>query len=98
MALRQLIMERRVRWYAGCGAAPGESGEDDSLESELASLIVRQSGNGRIRFDHLADGRHHDDRAFALAVACDELMRVPTGGQEMIITPPGSQGTFQRLF
>jgi hypothetical protein len=78
LTLRQLILERQVRWYSGCGVIPGEehASPPDNLEHELASLVVRESG-GRFRFDHRNDGRHHDDRAFALAVACRALIGRP---------------------
>ena len=75
--LRRMILEREVAWPAGCGAVDSPHGRDD-LETELASLIVRQSASGRIRFDHTA-GRH-DDRAFVLAVACLTLAEQPGGG------------------
>jgi hypothetical protein len=76
VTLRQLILERQVRWPAGCGRIPGEeqAGPTDDLEHELASLIVRELPGGRFRFDHRNDGRHHDDRSFALAVACQTLI------------------------
>src|SRR5690606_4877849 len=77
MTLRQLILHRRVRWYPDCGAVPGEHRDD--LETELASLILRQSATGRLRIDHHADGRHHDDRAFTLGVACLALNEAGTG-------------------
>jgi hypothetical protein len=79
VTLRQLILERQVRWPAGCGVVPGEEQARplDDLEHELASLIVRELPGGRFRFDHRNDGRHHDDRSFALAVACQSLIGRP---------------------
>jgi len=79
MTLRQLILERQVRWPAGCGVIPGEEhvSPPDNLEHELASLIVRELPGGRFRFDHRNDGRHHDDRSFVLAVACQSLVGRP---------------------
>jgi hypothetical protein len=96
LGLRQLILERRIRWYPGCGAAPGEENAQpvDSLEMELAALVVRQRSSGLIRFDHIADGRQHDDRAFALGVACDGLLRENDDAFCWDITPPVGQGRF----
>jgi len=95
LTLRQLILERQVRWYRGCGAIRGE-GDDvprDHLEHELASLIVRELPGGRFRFDHRNDGRHHDDRSFALAVACRALVQ-GTSGNSVIwdVVPPERGG------
>jgi hypothetical protein len=75
VTLRQLILERQVRWYPDCGQIgdDGQQTSPDDLEHELASLIVRELPGGRFRFDHILDGRHHDDRSFALAVACHAL-------------------------
>ena len=39
------------------------------LETELASLLLKQHPSGRCRIDHLTDGLHHDDRSFALGAA-----------------------------
>jgi hypothetical protein len=79
LTLRQLILERQVRWPPGCGVIPGEAHASprDDLEHELASLVVRELPGGRFRFDHRNDGRHHDDRSFALAVACHTLVGRP---------------------
>lgn len=65
LTLRRLIVHRQLAWYAGCGARPDDPADD--LETELASLVLRQSSSGRVRFDHPSGG--HDDRAFALAAA-----------------------------
>ncbi len=98
MALRNLISERRVAWYPGCGAIDAETSPHgsirDDLETELASLIVKESGKGLIRFDHLRDGRHHDDRAFVLAVACLELLRDVGSADVFEVTPPSTDGGF----
>ena len=79
LTLRQLILERTLHWYPGCGVIPGEeqNSPPDNLETELASLIVREMPGGRFRFDHRCDGRHHDDRAFALGAACQKLLTRP---------------------
>lgn len=91
MMLRQLILHRRVQWYEGCGNVPGLHRDD--LETELASLILKQSATGRIRIDHHSDGLHHDDRAFCLGVACLALNQT-TSHDFLQITPPGFTGTF----
>ncbi|QDT52229.1 Phage Terminase [Caulifigura coniformis] len=91
ITLRQLILERQVRWYRGCGTVPGEEGLDrpDDLERELASLVIREQSGGRFRFDHRNDGEHHDDRSFALGVACQALVEHPAGGEVVwdIVSP-----------
>ena len=72
--LRSMVLARDVRWYAGCGSlGENAAGERDDLERELCDLLVVERSRGRLRFDH-PPGRH-DDRAFALAVACLHLMR-----------------------
>jgi hypothetical protein len=91
VTLRQLILEGRLRWYPGCGTVIGEEelSPRDDLEHELASLIVREQGGGRFRFDHLQDGRHHDDRSFALSVACLKLLNAPENETPVWnVTPP----------
>ncbi len=91
ITLRQHLLERRVAWYAGCGQLAGVSGRDD-LETELASLLLRQSASGRVRIDHRADGTHHDDRSFALGAACLHLCRTPAQPDFLQITPPTHGG------
>lgn len=92
MQLRQLILNRELQWYPGCGAVPGL--QRDDLETELASLLLRETSNGRVRIDHLNDGQHHDDRAFALGVACLALLERRTEEQFMVVTPPATAGEF----
>ncbi len=97
LLLRQLILERQVRWPAGCGIVPGEemASPPDDLERELSSLVVRETTGGRFRFDHRNDGRSHDDRAFALGAACQTLLRdddQPATIWE--VTPPELGGLF----
>jgi hypothetical protein len=91
MTLRQLIVHQQVQWYPGCGAVPGPHRDD--LETELASLILRQSSSGRLRIDHVTDGRHHDDRAFALGVACLTLGSSAVN-DFLVMTPPAAAGEF----
>lgn len=90
--LRQLILHKQLAWYPGCGAVPGIHRDD--LETELASLILRHSSQGRIRIDHIQDGLHHDDRAFALGVACVALFENDAQPDYMLVTPPSVSGDF----
>jgi hypothetical protein len=98
VVLHQLVTQRRIAWYEGCGAALNSMGAPgltrDDLETELASLLVRQSASGRIRFDHRRDGLHHDDRAFALAVAALELCEQPSVEDLFSVTGPTADGGF----
>lgn len=90
--LRQLILQQRIEWYPDCGRLPGP-GRDD-LETELASLVLKQNAAGRIRIDHHQDGRHHDDRAFALGVACLKLTEDESDGDFFEIEFPTHAGIF----
>jgi hypothetical protein len=93
MTLRNLILHREVRWYPGCGQLPGMLDRDD-LETELASLLLRNVSTMRVRIDHRREPGRHDDRAFALGVACLELVRNDHRGQAwMQITEPREDGT-----
>ncbi len=91
--LRQRIVDREMAWYPGCGRVatvlPTEggavSGAGDDLEQELANLLLRQMSGGRVRIDHIQDGRHHDDRAFALGAAVLMGAREGTGGEWMVV-------------
>lgn len=97
LLLRRLIVERKVAWYPGCGSVSGEAQSGsvrDDLETELSRLLVRQTGGGHIRIDHIADGRHHDDRAFALGAACLELMGQDVGGDFLVVHGPRHDGRF----
>ncbi len=90
--LRQLLLHRKLQWYPGCGTVPGIHRDD--LETELSSLLLRHSSSGRVRIDHIQDGQHHDDRAFALGVACLALTEDHAASNEMIVTPPAINGAF----
>ena len=92
VTLRQLILHQRIGWYPECGQVPGPHRND--LETELASLILKQSSSGRLRIDHRPDGQHHDDRAFALGVACLTLMENEGGSDFLLITSPEESGGF----
>jgi hypothetical protein len=91
--LRRLILNKQVGWYAGCGRLDVPWGRDD-LETELASVVVRETGGGRWRIDHLADATHHDDRVFALGAACLYCVQHPASEAWMEVTPPGADGGF----
>lgn len=78
--LRHLIVQRRLAWYPGCGQI-AESNHRDDLETELASLILRTSSAGRVRIDHRRETNCHDDRSFALGVACLELLHAAPIGE-----------------
>lgn len=93
LMLRKLITHREVAWYPGCGRI-GQSTQRDDLETELASLILKQTAFGRLRIQHRQDGFHHDDRAFALGSACLHCMTTPGSPQWLEITPPTTSGGF----
>ncbi|MBX3436075.1 MAG: terminase [Planctomycetaceae bacterium] len=108
--LRRLIVHRQVAWYPGCGdvenntarqssdavrAGVAGPGPRDDLETELASLLLRQSEAGRLRIDHRRDGRHHDDRGFALGAACLMLHERSGGPETFLISPPSAAGGFR---
>lgn len=93
IALRKLIVHREVAWYPGCGRIEGVVHRDD-LETELSSLLLRQSVSGRCRIDHVSDGVHHDDRSFALGAACLHALRESGDGEWLHVTPPGVDGEF----
>jgi len=109
LRLRQLISQREIAWYPGCGTAEKktefgatefvgvERDVRDDLETELASVILKQCGNGRLRIDHRQDGVHHDDRVFALGAACLELGAETKGGEWMSVSEP-SEGMFFEEF
>lgn len=97
LLLRRLIVHQQVAWYPGCGAVRDVAphGVRDDLETELASLRLRQSDSGRLRIDHHRDGVRHDDRAFALGAACLALSERTLGPEAFVITPPGRLGAFR---
>jgi len=90
--LRHLILHERFRWFANCGAVPSEHRDD--LETELSSLLLIHKPSGNIRINHVSDGKHHDDRAFALGVAALTLCKKPEQSPVLDITPPSFDGTF----
>jgi len=109
MTLRRLIVHRQIRWYPGCGkidtegtgfgnadgeSSPPDQSTADTLETELAALLLQQSPTGYCRINHRSDGRHHDDRAFALGAACLHALRERGTQDWMHIAPPTTTGEF----
>lgn len=94
VTLRRLIVQRQLAWFPDCGAVPDETGTNN-LETELASLLLRQSPSGYCRITHHTDGRHHDDRAFALGAACLLALREAPDTDWLHITPPTALGHFR---
>jgi len=86
--LRRLILNRKISWYADCGAVDSILLRDD-LETELASLKLKVSASGRCRIDHTRDSIHHDDRAFTLGAACLHALKHSDEIQWMEVSPPG---------
>src|SRR5690606_3834456 len=98
--LLQLIQEKKVKWYPGCGTIYDENGKvfeehkgRDDLCTELASLTVKQLPSGMWRFDHNPGG--HDDRAFALGAACLHIVQYSDVFEDWELTPPRKDGGFR---
>ena len=92
--LRRLIIERQLAWYPGCGQLPESSTRDD-LETELASLLLKQSPGGHCRIDHRSAAGCHDDRCFALGAACLYAIEQQPKQDFLTLTPPSPAGGFQ---
>ena len=91
IALRRMILQRQIRWSPGCGQI-SDSDRRDDLETELASLLLKQRPGGLCRITHHEDGIHHDDRSFTLGAAILHAL-TETGGREWIeIQHPGVMG------
>lgn len=78
--LRQLVLNKRIEWYSGCGQILDQHGNPwlprglrDDLSTELAALHVKQLQGERWRLEH-APGSH-DDRAFALGAAAHFIIQ-----------------------
>lgn len=74
--LRQLIINRQLKWYPGCGQLPHTDTRDD-LETELATILLKESPNTRVRLDHTPST--HDDRVFTLGAATLKLTQMQRG-------------------
>ncbi len=96
VTLRRLIVHRQIAWFPDCGAI--ESDGVDNLETELASLLLKQSPSGHCRFTHRNDGRHHDDRAFTLGAAALHALQENAAEEWLHITPPSNAGDFNLVF
>ena len=88
LTLRRLVVHRQIGWYPGCGARPDDPADD--LERELASLVLKQSMTGSIRFDQ-APGSH-DDRAFVVAAAAWQATTSPPRRPLWHVALPGRGG------
>ncbi|MGH7201670.1 MAG: terminase large subunit domain-containing protein [Planctomycetaceae bacterium] len=89
--LRRLILHRNAAWYPDCGRIDGADRRDD-LETELSSLLLKQSATGWVRIDHRSGC--HDDRSFALGAACLHLVENAHDADWLHVTPPRRDGTF----
>jgi hypothetical protein len=78
-------MEARFAAHFKCAA---------NLARELSSLRLHVSETGRLRIDHLRDGRHSDDRSFALGAACLHLAENPHRGPDLFYVTPPRGGRF----
>jgi hypothetical protein len=107
--LQNLITQRTIAWYPGCGAVGDDTSETrfleetgflhagagrDDLETELAGLRLRSMPGGYERFDHRQDGVHHDDRAFVVAAAALALHSEAGAPAFWHETPPLVPGVF----
>lgn len=104
LLLRTSIINKKVKWYPGCGEiikADGtimnpEMGEDN-LITELTKLIIKNQDTNKLRFDHLAG--EHDDRAFALGAAVRYIVTNSNLKQEMYeITPLNYQPLLSSMY
>lgn len=91
--LRKMILHRELAWYPGCGQLP-ECDQRDDLETELASVLLKQTAGGRVRIDHISDRQHHDDRVFSLGAAALEAVKGGATGDWMEIQLPSPTGGF----
>jgi len=93
VTLRQLVLQQTLKWYPACGQIPDET-STDNLETEMAALILRQSAAGHCRIDHRS--HQHDDRAFALGIACLQLLKHSSQAEPSLwnVLPPEKSGGF----
>ena len=85
--LRQLILNKRIHWYAGCGELYDREGKvwsprgmRDDLCTELASLTTKPMYGGKWRLDHHKNG--HDDRTFVLGAGALFIVENSTDWEE----------------
>ena len=91
LTLRRLILHQEIAWYPACGQLAHLNVRDD-LETELASLLLKQKASGRLRIDHHRDNQHHDDRAFTLGAACLYLIKQNRNADWITFTNPEQSG------
>lgn len=95
--LRQQVLTRQIAWYPGCGEIPTDDGTEDTLETELSQLLVRQTPGGMYRFENRSDGRSHDDRSFVVGIASLQLGQQDQTPGFCIITPPAKDGSIRPI-
>ena len=91
--LRKLILHRQIAWYKNCGQLPETEVRDD-LETELASVLLKQRSSGLCRIDHLQDRIHHDDRVFTLGAAALYAIQQAGSTDWLQVQEPGLAGQF----
>ena len=91
--LRKLILNQQIAWYEGCGQLEETESRDD-LETELASVLLKQKSSGMCRIDHFQDRVHHDDRVFALGAAALQAMQEGGSSDWLEVQSPGTFGDF----
>ncbi len=91
--LRKLILHRQIAWYKNCGQLPETETRDD-LETELASVILKQRSSGLCRIDHHQDRIHHDDRVFTLGAAALHAAQQAESTDWLDIQQPSATGDF----
>lgn len=86
--LRQLILNKRIEWYPGCGQILDQYGNPwlprgvrDDLCTELAALNAKPLQGGKWRLEHSQGS--HDDRSFALGAAALFIVENSTGWNDI---------------
>jgi hypothetical protein len=87
--LRQLILNKRIEWYPGCGQILDAFGQPwlprglrEDLCTELAALNAKPLHGGKWRLEHNPGG--HDDRSFALGAAAMFIVENSEGWGDII--------------
>lgn len=93
VGLQQAIRERKIAWYPGCGQITTTNGRDD-IETELSEVLLEHFPNGMVRINHRQDGKHHDDRVFALGVVHLAVMTSEAAPDFLQIEDPDRDGSF----
>lgn len=86
--LRQLILNKRIEWYPGCGQILDQYGNPwmprglrDDLCTELSALNAKPLQGGKWRLEHSKGA--HDDRAFALGAAALFIVESSSGWDDI---------------